>query len=229
MGVRAVFVIAAVDDQCRAAQFRQHITQIPVFKLGMQPGIDPGIQHPACLVAVVLAEALHLHRILEQLARLLNALHRAVFTEGLRRHRDQPEALLRIARRTVHHHAATHTVAEQDELRQADMRDQGRKIIRGLACDEVQRQGRGVGIRAAEAQPVIGDHRAAGCGAQRLRKAAPQLDAAERIVKQDDRPLLLALSGAQVRTNRRPCVPGICWSCTEEVMAREWLRPCKPG
>jgi len=87
----------------------------------------------------------------------------------------------------VHRHAAADAVAEEYEAFDAEVAQHRVEAVLGLAGDEIQRQRCRMCVGPAEAEAVVGDDLAAGRRAQGLRKAAPQLDAAQRVVQQHDR------------------------------------------
>jgi hypothetical protein len=135
---------------------------------------------------VVFAQPVHLARLRKYRAGGADAVARAILDKGLGGNRDQADAGLRVGAGAGDRHAAAHAVAEGDEAIDAKPVFHGQEIAVRLRLDEIRLQGGAPGCRGAKAEPVVGEDSAARCLGQLGRKLAPQGDAAERVVQQDD-------------------------------------------
>src|SRR5690606_25142113 len=96
----AVFVLVTVNGEHRTAYIPQGGFKVPVTEVIGEPGLDPRIQHPLRLVAVIAAQAVALLLRRERFPCCQHAFARARLDEGLRGLGDEREALPGKGRRT---------------------------------------------------------------------------------------------------------------------------------
>ncbi len=90
----AVLVEVAVHDEGRAAYVTEDVVERPGCETRREPGLEPGIEYPARLVAVVAREAFELAGLCEGALGGGDAGQRPVLDEGLRGQRDEGLAAL---------------------------------------------------------------------------------------------------------------------------------------
>lgn len=183
---RAVFVVAAVYRERRARHARQDGGERPAGEFRRQPCVDPCIEHPARLLAVIRAQPFECVALLELLARVDDAGARAVFDERLRGFGDQRVARRSKLGRAMHGHSAADAMAERDEAIEAERIAQHRKAPARLVPHEIEAERVRARIRLPEAEAIVSDHAPPGACGQRPRKRPPHAHAAERIVQQHD-------------------------------------------
>ena len=179
----AVFVVRAVDGQHRAAHLGQHRIQRPIGKVGVQPGIGPGMEQPIGALAMPFFQAGPGLRIGKKHLRGANAFQRAGLHIGLCRQRQHGLALLGMGGRNVQRHHPAHAVPQQRIACDAQGLHQGGKVLLRLVLNEAQVGGAVAGAGSTKAQAVVGQYGAA-CGLCQLgREIAPQPHAAQRLVQ----------------------------------------------
>src|SRR5262252_3467436 len=112
---RPVLVLVAVEGECRATHELQVIVETPIGELRRQPRLDPGIEDPTRLRAMISGKTLELPGARELYASGLEARPSAVLHEGLRRLGHHGGAALGPPRRRRNRHPATDTVTERDD------------------------------------------------------------------------------------------------------------------
>lgn len=184
MRAAAIRVFGTVEGEAGAAHLRQGAFQRPAGEGRIQPALDPGVQHPGRLVTMQARQLLERCFGAHMRLGVANALQGPGFRKDLGRDHHQGLAGVGPLRRRLDGHAAAHAVAQRDEAVDLQRIQHGRQEVACFFGHEVQRRQPGARVGPAEAQAVIGQHRAARGPAQGGGKVAPGLHAAQGFMQQ---------------------------------------------
>jgi len=167
----------------------------------MQPRFGPGFDNPLRFLSVIFPEALQLLVVRELFSGATNRLERAVLRKDLGRFRNQCLAIGSELASAVDSHGTAYAVAEGGESPKPELLPKDGEVSLRFISDEIAwHQLVGPWVRSSESKSIVGDYRASCSCAQFGRKAAPQFDASQGIVKKQDWRCRLRLSRSACRS-----------------------------